>query len=364
MTPEDPVDEADEETFPASDAPTFSGAHAGAPPGHGRLQVLIDVRPGSADEGHFRAALARFEGRVAVTCARGDDFARALPAAEVVVTGRLTDEQLARAARLRWLSSVGAGLDGVATPAVLARGVAVTSASGVHGPNIAEHLLAMILMFTRGWPALFRAQLGRRWEHGSRGGRAGAAGPDELTGKTLLIVGLGRIGEALAARARPFGVRLLAVKHDPSRRHDAGVDVDELLPLGALDEALERADHLCLTVPLTTATRHLIDARRLARMRPGAFLYNVSRGAVVDEAALVAALRAGKLAGAGLDVFEEEPLPAASPLWDLENVILTPHVAGVTPRYYQRAAALFADNLERFLESRPLANRFESGRGY
>lgn len=361
MPTKDPVDEADEETFPASDAPTFSGAHAGAPPGHGRLRVLIDVAPGSADEGHFRSALARFEGRVAVTYAHGDAFARALPEAEVVVTGKLTDDALARAARLRWLSSVGAGLDGVTTPAMLARGVAVTSASGVHGPNIAEHLMAMILMFTRGWPELFRAQLGRRWEHARK---SRSDGPGELTGKTLLIVGLGRIGEALAARARPFGVRVLGMKHDPSRRHDASVAVDEVLPLGALDEALGRADHLCLTLPLTDATHHLIDARRLGRMRPGAFLYNVSRGAVVDEAALVAALRAGQLAGAGLDVFENEPLPAESPLWELGNVILTPHVAGATPRYYERTAALFADNLERFLAARPLANRFDSARGY
>jgi phosphoglycerate dehydrogenase-like enzyme len=117
-------------------------------------------------------------------------------------------------------------------------------------------------------------------------------------------------------------------------------------------------------VPLTGATHHLMDARRLARMRPGAFLYNVSRGAVVDEAALVAALREGRLAGAGLDVFEDEPLSATSPLWDVENVILTPHVAGVTPRYYERAASLFADNLELFLAGRPLENRFETGRGY
>ncbi|HLK88559.1 MAG TPA: D-2-hydroxyacid dehydrogenase [Polyangia bacterium] len=361
MPTRDPVDEADEETFPASDPPAFTGAHAGAPPGHGRLQVLVDVPPGSADEAHFRKALARFEGRVAVTYAHGDDFARALPDAEVVVTGRLKDDALASAGRLRWLSSVAAGLDGVATPAVLARGVAVTNASGVHGPNIAEHLMAMILMFTRGFPALFRAQLARRWEH-ERKSRAGAFG--ELTGKTLLVLGLGRIGEALAARARPFGVRVVGVKHDPARRYDAGVGVDQVLPLGALDEALGGADHVCVTVPLTEATRHLIDAGRLARMRPGAFLYNVSRGAVVDQAALVEALRAGKLAGAGLDVFEEEPLPADSPLWELPNVILTPHVAGVTPLYYQRAAALFADNLERFLAARPLANQFDSARGY
>jgi phosphoglycerate dehydrogenase-like enzyme len=231
----------------------------------------------------------------------------------------------------------------------------------VHGPNVAEHLMAMILMFTRGFPRLLRAQLGRRWE---RELKSRSDGPGELTGKTLLIVGLGRIGDALAARARPFGMRVVGVKHDPSHRHDGAVGVDELVSIDALDEALGRADHVCLTVPLTRATHHLMNARRLTRMRPSAFLYNVSRGAVIDEAALVEALRAGKLAGAGLDVFEEEPLPPGSPLWDLENVILTPHVAGVTPLYYERAATLFADNLDRFLSGRALANRFESDRGY
>ena len=361
MPSKDPIDEADEESFPASDPPAFTGVHAGPPPDHAPLRVLVDVPPGSTDEGYFRTALAQFDGRIAVTYADGDGFARALPEAEVVVTGGLTDDQLARAHQLRWLSSVAAGLDEIATPAILARGVAVTSASGVHGPNIAEHLMAMILMFTRGFPKLFRAQLARRWE---RDPKSRSDGPGDLTGKTLLIVGLGRIGEALAVRARPFGVHVVGLKHDLSSRHDAGVGVDELLPVGALDEALGRADHVCLTVPLTAATHHLMDARRLGQMRPDAFLYNVSRGAVIDEAALVAVLRAGKLAGAGLDVFEEEPLPAGSPLWDLENVILTPHVAGVTPLYYQRTAALFADNLERFLSGRPLANRFDRGRGY
>ena len=136
------------------------------------------------------------------------------------------------------------------------------------------------------------------------------------------------------------------MKHDLSARHDSAIAVDELLPLGALDEALGRADHVCVTLPLTPETHHLLDARRLARMRPSTYVYNVSRGAVIDEAALVAALRSGELAGAGLDVYEEEPLPPESPLWDLDNVILTPHVAGVTPLYYERTAALFAENLD------------------
>ena len=362
MPGNDPVDEADEESFPASDPPELTGVHAGAPLERARaVRVLVELPPASADAACFRAALARFEGRVALTFASGDDFTRALADAEVVVAGGLTDEQLARGRRLRWLSSVAAGLDDIATPALLARGVAVTSASGVHGPNIAEHVLAMMLMFTRGMPKLFRAQLARRWE---RNLTSRSDGPGELTGKTLLIVGLGRIGEAIAARARPFGMRIVALKRDPQARYDAAVPVDELAGLDALDDALGRADHVCLTLPLTRETRRLIDGRRIARLPPGAYLFIVSRGAIVDEAALVEALRAGKLAGAGLDVFEEEPLPATSPLWDLDNVILTPHVSGATPLYYQRTAALFADNLTRFLAGQPLENRFDPARGY
>jgi phosphoglycerate dehydrogenase-like enzyme len=362
MAPNDPVDEAGEETFPASDAPTFSTAHAGLP-AEDVVHVLIDLPPDSGDVAYFRAALARFDGRVRLTfaAADGDDFARALPEADVVVAQDLPDDQLARARRLRWLSSVAAGLDGIVTPAFLARDVPLTSASGVHGPNIAEHVLAMMLMFTRGLPALFRAQLARRWERKMTSRSESFA---ELTGKTLLVVGLGRIGEAIAARARPFGMRIVALKRDPAARHDAGIAVDELVGLDALDDALGRADHVCLTMPLTPETHRLIDARRIARLRAGAYLYNVSRGALIDEAALVDALRAGRLAGAGLDVFEDEPLPATSPLWDLANVILTPHVAGLTPLYYERTAALFADNLDRFLSGRPLQNRFDPARGY
>ncbi len=360
MSAQDRVDEAVEASFPASDSPQWTGLHAGRPADRA-LHVLIDLAATSADAGHFRDALARFGGRVAVTFAEGEDFTRALPEADVVVGQGLTDDELARAGRVRWLSSVAAGLDQSVTPALLARGVAVTSASGVHGPNIAEHVLAMMLMFTRGLTRMYRAQLARRWD---RNLTSRSDGPGELTGKTLVIVGLGRIGEAIAARARPFGMRVVALKRDPRVRYDAAIAVDELLPMDSLDAALGRADHLCLTVPLTRETHHLIDARRIALLRSAAYLYNVSRGAVLDEPALVEALRVGRLAGAGLDVFEEEPLPAASPLWDLENVILTPHVSGVTPRYYERTAALFADNLDRFLAGEPLRNRFDPSRGY
>ena len=331
------------------------------------VRILIDLPPDSPDAATFRAALARFEGRVALTFAAGEgaadgaDFARALAGADIAVTAALSDDELARAPRLRWLSSVAAGLDEIITPALLGRGVAITNASGVHGPNIAEHVMAMMLMFTRGMPRLFRAQLGAPVGARPQVALGRSRGAD---GKTLLIVGLGRIGEAIALRARPFGVRIVGLKRDPSNRHDDGVNVDELLGLDALDDALPRADHVCVTVPLTRETHHLMDARRIARLRAGAYLYNISRGAVIDEPALVDALRAGKLAGAGLDVFEEEPLPATSPLWEMETVILTPHVSGVTPLYYQRTAALFAENLDRFLSGQPLNNRFDPARGY
>jgi phosphoglycerate dehydrogenase-like enzyme len=324
-------------------------------------QILIALGPDSVDAAPFRAALARFGDRIAVAFAAGPELARALPDAEIVVAQGLSDDELALAQRLRWLSSWAAGVERVARPSLLSRGIVLTNASGVHGPNIAEHLLAMILMFTRAMPRLHRAQLARRWE---RRFASRTDGPGELTGKTLLIVGLGRIGEALAARARPFGVRLVAVKHDPATRHDAGVAIDELVGMDALDDVLGRADHVCLTVPLTRDTDRLIDARRLGLMRAGAYLYNISRGAVVDQAALVDALRSGRLAGAGLDVFEHEPLPEDSPLWDLDNVILTPHVAGLTPHYFERTAALFTENLDRFLSGQPLRNVYDPTRGY
>lgn len=276
-------------------------------------------------------------------------FAPAVPAdAEILVAGRAVDDLLAAAPRLRWVAFWNAGIDASLTPALLERaaaGLLVTNASGVHGAQMAEHAFALILAHTRGIARAVRAQSTHTWSRAPYEGD----GIEELAGQSLGIVGMGHIGEALAARARAFEMTVRGVRRTHSR-----AELDEVLG----------CDHVVVLVPLTEATRGMIGDAELARMKPTARLYNLARGGVVDETALVAALRRGAIAGAGLDVFAREPLPADSPLWDLPNVVLTPHVGGVTPRYYERTAALFAANLARFRRGAPLAEQHDLARGY
>ncbi|MDB4945719.1 MAG: D-3-phosphoglycerate dehydrogenase [Labilithrix sp.] len=324
------------------------------------LRIVVNHPADHRDARPFREALARFGDRVTVRFAAGAELAPALAEADVLEGFALTDEELAGAKDLKWISVWAAGVEHI-WEATSKRGILLTNASGVHGPNLAEHALAMMLMFTRQMPRLMRAQLRRAWERGSDG-RASGAG--ELTGETLLIVGLGRIGEELAVRARPFGMKIIGVKRDPGTRHGDATAVDEVVGLDALDDVLPRSKHVVIYLPLTAATKGLFDARRLGLLAPDAYLYNLGRGPIVDERALVSALQARSFAGAGLDVFEEEPLQADSPLWELDNVILTPHTAGLTPHYYERTAKLFAENIARFLAGEPLANLFDASRGY
>jgi phosphoglycerate dehydrogenase-like enzyme len=298
---------------------------------------------------------------VELRIAMGDEAAAAARDAEIIVCGTLPVSSLDDAPALRWISYWSAGLDGKIPAEFSHRDLKVTSANGVHGPNIAEHVLGFMLMFVRNLHLFVRAQVDGEWR---RNFVSQSFGADELTGKTLGIIGYGRIGEALTHRARSFDMRVIATSRTAVPRPDALAIPDLLLPNEDMDTVLAEADFLCLSLPYTPATHHLIDARALAKMKPTAYLINIARGKVVDEAALVAALQDKTLAGAGLDVFEEEPLPADSPLWKMENVIITPHVAGLTPHYYDRAAVLFADNLERYLRGERLQNQFDPGRGY
>src|SRR5579884_960139 len=331
-----------------------------------RMVVLALLAPEDEDAAPFRQeiegdpALAE---RVELRFAAREAAHEAIADAEVVFCGLLPPDLLAAAPRLRWVSFWSAGLDTKLRPDILARDLLITNASGVHGPNIAEHVLAFMLMFTRRMPHYQRAQIEGQWQR--------APSPDfhtemaaELTGQTLGIVGLGHIGEDLARRAKAFDMRVIATKRDLAARHANVAPLDALLPPERLPQLLAESDHGCIALPYTPQTRHLFDAAMLAHMKPTAYLYNIARGKIVDEAALIAALQAGRLAGAGLDVFETEPLPTDSPLWKMENVIVTPHVAGITPYYFPRAAALFAANLKRYLAGQPLSNLYDPQRGY
>ncbi|MBC7527590.1 MAG: D-2-hydroxyacid dehydrogenase [Chthonomonadaceae bacterium] len=327
--------------------------------------VLIQLEESGQDAETFRKAVLSdpaLDEKVELRFLNGeDDFKRAIRGAEIVVCGNMPEDVLSNAVRLKWVSFWSAGLDHKITSALREHSPLITNASGVHAANIAEHVLMFMLMFNRRMNLHFRDQLESKWGHDFD---ARATGADELTGRTLGIIGLGRIGEALAKRAKAFEMQVIATKRDLSSRHSEEVELDAVYPASDLSRLLSEADHVCLTVPHTPETHHLINADNLALMKPTAYFYNIGRGKCVDEAALIRALQTGMIAGAGLDVFETEPLPSESPLWKMENVLITPHNSGLTPYYFSRAAVLFVENLKRYLADEPLKNRYEEKRGY
>lgn len=272
--------------------------------------------------------------------------------AEILVGWNIPREAVQRATRLRWIHSTAAGVDQLLHPEVLKGEITVTSSSGIHQPLI-EHVFALMLALSRRLHIAMRGQLHRRWD------RARAVG-DELRDRTLGILGLGRIGAELTTPAQAFGMRVIGTKRTPA--HIPGVD--QVFPPDGLPEVLRQSDVIVIALPLTPETSGLIGEAELRMMKATAFLINIGRGAIVREAALVKALREGWIGGAGLDVFEQEPLPADSPLYDLQNVIITPHVSGTSPRYWDRAIPLFCENLGRYLRGELLLNRVDKERGY
>jgi phosphoglycerate dehydrogenase-like enzyme len=272
---------------------------------------------------------------VAVRVATTPEESRELLAgAEVAVTGRFDEAWLENADELRWLQAMSAGVDYLPLDAFEDHGVALTSAAGVHAEPIGEQVLAYMTIFERRLHETMRHQRRGVWE------RVGGAG--ELAGKTVGIVGLGAIGSRVAELAQAYRMEVIGTKRDPSTAPDA---VDEAADPDGLGELLDRSDYLVLACPLTEETRGLVGRQELERLDDEAVVVNVARGEVIDQDALVRALQYHSIRGAGLDVFEEEPLPADSLLWDLENVVLTPHMAGLTPHYGERLGALFAENL-------------------
>ena len=268
--------------------------------------------------------------------------------AEILYGWDFPRELLREATRLRWVQNMGAGVERFLVPELPKR-VALTRVAGVFGPWMAEYVLGWCLWFTQR-TELFRAQQReRRWRQ---------ADPLRLFGGTLCVVGLGDIGRTIARSARAFGMRVLGVTQSGRKVAEAA----RVYRVRDLKTALAAADFVVLTVPLTETTRGLIGATELAAMKPSAWLVNVARGAIVDEAALLESLWGNRLGGAVLDVFAEEPLPSGHPLWEFENVVITPHISG--PSTPGEIAPLFNDNLRRYLARRPLRFLVDRKRGY
>ncbi|HET9477680.1 MAG TPA: D-2-hydroxyacid dehydrogenase [Dehalococcoidia bacterium] len=280
-----------------------------------------------------------------------------LSEAEVILSNPMAPaDVLDRAPKLRWLQLTSAGVDRLLdAPVVRAPGVEVTTASGIHAVPISEFVLGAMLAFAKGFPNALRAQAEGNWSPYL---------PEELAEKTVGILGFGAIGSRVAALAHAFGMEVLAIRRSVGSRHKGDGHVSEFLPPSELPYLLGESDYVVVAVPLTQESRHMIGETELRSMKPTAVIVNIARGAVIDESALVWALKEGWIAGAALDVFEQEPLAADSELWKLPSVLLTPHVSGGTPRYMERAIDLFCDNLHRYLEGRPLLNVVDSQRGY
>jgi phosphoglycerate dehydrogenase-like enzyme len=282
-----------------------------------------------------------------------------LPEAEVVYGWAVRPDNFHLARRLRWVHISAAGVGAALFPALAESDVLLTNGRGLHSASMAEHTLGLMLAFARKLHLARDAQRERRWTQ--REMLESSPPFADLAGSTLGLVGFGRVGEAIATRARALGMTVVAVRRHPASPPDPA---DQQWGVERLGELIGRADWLVLAAALTPETERLIGARELERARPGAVLINLGRGALVDEAALIAALERGTLAGAALDVTEKEPLPPESPLWGMPNVIMTPHVSGLGPRYWERAVDQFAGNLRAYLAGRPLANVVDKRRGY
>lgn len=292
--------------------------------------------------------------------------------AEILYTARHFPAP-AQAPRLRWIQMHSAGVDhAVKQPIFQAEDVDITTSSGIHVAQMAEFCLMMMLAFTYKLPTALKYQAHAEWPE-----KAGKIfEPNELRGQTLGIVGYGSIGRELARIASALGMTALASKRDAMHLEDRGSYMEHgigdpdgsiparIYPAEAIASMVAQCDFVVVTAPLVEGAKPIVTQEVLQAMKKTAILINVARGNVVDEAALITALSSGKIAGAALDVFHEEPLPSSSPLWILENVILTPHISGHSVRYHEKAAILFAENLQRYLNKQPLLNLFNRKRGY
>ena len=280
--------------------------------------------------------------------------------AEIFFGWSLRGEQVAAAKKLRWIHSTAAAVHQLMSPELRASNVNVTNASSVHGPVVAEHAIAMMFALAKRLHVAVRAQQQRIWAQEQIS--FGEPRPTELAGSTLGLIGYGAIGRPIAESAKALGMRVLVVRQHPQER--GGNDGITFFDPGGLDEVIAQSEFLILAAPTTKKTQRLINGERFARMKPNAYLVNVSRGALIDEAALLDTLRSHRIGGAALDVFDHEPLPADSPLWALDNLLITPHTAATSDKMWERHYALIKENLRRYLGGEPLLGLVDKQSGY
>ncbi len=279
---------------------------------------------------------------------------------EILFAFSLCPEDFKSARNLRWIHTPTAAVHQLLFPESVGSDVVLSNAREVHGPVVAEHVIALMFALAKKLPQAARLQQKHVW--GKSAIWNDAPRPREVAGATLGLIGLGGIGRAVARMASTLGMRVIAVREHPERDRPQGVDA-VYAPV-QINDVLSQSDFVVVATPLTEATRGLINADRLAAMRPDASLINVGRGPHVDEAALADALRNHRIAGAALDVFDQEPLPAESPLWDLENLLITPHTGSLTEKLWQRHYAVFSENLRRYLAREPLLFAVDKQKGY
>lgn len=286
-----------------------------------------------------------------------DQIIAAVSDAEIWLGGGLTERIFAAAPRLRWVHATSAGVDFLLFPGLVDSDVLLTNSRGVYDAGVADHVFMLMLALSRNLPRLVRQQAAGAWR------KVPVA---ELAGRTLGIIGLGNIGREIGRRAQAFGMRVLATRG--RGRADGPEQVpgiaDAVYGPDGLEVVLRAADWIVLVCPLTEHTRGMIGRKQLRWIGPEAFLINVGRGALVDETALVTALQTGQIAGAGLDVFMQEPLPPTSPLWQMPNVIVTPHMGGFQASQIEQAVQLFIRNLGGYARGEQLHNLVDKRRGY
>ena len=306
--------------------------------------------------------LSKAAGAEILCIANTDEFLTKLQDADVLCSYWVPSNWRELAKNLRWLQGSGAGVDGLRSTGILEpdNGVVVTTAVGIHATTISEYVFGSMLMFNRTWPEMVRLQDRHIWPLSANWYKLGGR---ELVDQTVGIVGLGSIGRRVAQLSKAFGMRVLATRRSVTG-HEVDPDLDRIYPISQLHDMLHQSDYVVIAVPLTSETEKLIGEAELRAMQPHTYLVNVARGRVIDEPMLIRALKEGWIAGAGLDVTEEEPLPADSPLYSMSNVILTPHISGVSVHYDKRLASLFADNLRRYRANEPLRNLYDPARGY